>query len=111
MKEAVFRKVEDDLPASVRMITDRIEEDIDEFIDAKLMVIRYLSSHPKLLNDIFRTMGNKELRFMQNFGFYFGFPMGFVLVGILHLVPQWWVLPIGGVIIGYIVNSARPRRA
>ncbi|MBT2267882.1 DUF445 domain-containing protein [Rhodococcus erythropolis] len=104
VKEAVFRKVEDDLPASVRMITDRIEEDIDEFIDAKLMVIRYLSSHPKLLNDIFRTMGNKELRFMQNFGFYFGFPMGFVLVGILHLVPQWWVLPIGGVIIGYIVN-------
>ena len=86
------------------VITDRIEEDIDEFIDAKLMVIRYLSSHPKLLNDIFRTMGNKELRFMQNFGFYFGFPMGFVLVGILHLVPQWWVLPIGGVIIGYIVN-------
>lgn len=82
VKEAVFRKVEDDLPASVRMITDRIEEDIDEFIDAKLMVIRYLSSHPKLLNDIFRTMGNKELRFMQNFGFYFGFPMGFVLVGI-----------------------------
>ncbi len=46
VKEAVFRKVEDDLPASVRMITDRIEEDIDEFIDAKLMVIRYLSSHP-----------------------------------------------------------------
>lgn len=104
VKETVFRKVENDLPSSVRTITDRIEEDIDEFIDAKLMVIRYLSTNPKLLNDIFRTMGNKELRFMQNFGFYFGFPMGFVLVGILYLAPYWWVLPIGGVVIGYIVN-------
>ncbi|MGG7102022.1 DUF445 domain-containing protein [Rhodococcus sp. 24CO] len=104
VKEAVFRKVEEDLPASVRTITDRIEENIDEFIDAKLMVIRYLSSHPKLLNDIFRTMGNKELRFMQNFGFYFGFPMGFVLVAVLHFLPFWWILPIGGVIIGYVVN-------
>lgn len=104
LKEAVFRKVEADLPASVRTITDRIEENIDEFIDAKLMVIRYLSTHPKLLNDIFRTMGNKELRFMQNFGFYFGFPMGFVLVALLHFLPYWWVLPVGGVVIGYIVN-------
>ncbi|SDE52785.1 hypothetical protein [Rhodococcus tukisamuensis] len=104
VKEAVFRKVEADLPDSVRTITARIEEDIDYFIDAKLMVIRYLSNNPRLLNDIFRTMGNKELRFMQNFGFYFGFPMGFVLVAVLYFLPFWWVLPIGGVIIGYIVN-------
>ena len=41
---------------------------------------------------------------MQNFGFYFGFPMGFVLVGILHAFPHWYVLPLGGVIIGWIVN-------
>ena len=41
---------------------------------------------------------------MQNFGFYFGFPMGFVLVAILHLYPHWYVLPIGGVIIGWVVN-------
>jgi hypothetical protein len=26
------------------------------------------------------------------------------LVFVLRAVPHWWVLPIGGVIIGYIVN-------
>jgi uncharacterized membrane protein YheB (UPF0754 family) len=30
--------------------------------------------------------------------------MGIVLTFILHAYPQWWVLPVGGVIIGYIVN-------
>jgi hypothetical protein len=49
-------------------------------------------------------MGRKELRFMQRFGFYFGFPMGFLLVGILHLWPHWYVLPLGGVVIGWLVN-------
>jgi hypothetical protein len=30
--------------------------------------------------------------------------MGFALVGILHLYPHWWVLPVGGVVIGWMVN-------
>jgi uncharacterized membrane protein YheB (UPF0754 family) len=41
---------------------------------------------------------------MQNFGFYFGFPMGIVLWGVLQVAPYWWVLPIGGVVIGWVVN-------
>ena len=66
------------------------------------MVVRYFVEHPQLLNDMFQTMGRKELRFMQNFGFYFGFPMGFLLVAVLHQFPYWWVLPVGGVIIGWV---------
>ena len=45
------------------------------------MVINYFVEHPELLNELFLIMGRKELRFMQNFGFYFGLPMGFVLFG------------------------------
>ena len=41
---------------------------------------------------------------MQNFGFYFGFPMGIALVFLLEAVPQWWVLPVGGAVIGWTVN-------
>ncbi|CPZ13685.1 Protein of uncharacterised function (DUF445) [Mycobacteroides abscessus] len=105
----MFKRIENQLPQIIKNMTDQIGENIEQLVDAKLMIIRYLTAHPKLLNDIFRTMGHKELQFMQNFGFYFGYPMGFVLVAILHSVPQhWWtpwiVLPLGGVIIGYIVN-------
>ncbi|MEO9140594.1 MAG: hypothetical protein ABI345_16220 [Jatrophihabitans sp.] len=104
IKEAVFARVRAQLPGIVKNITDEIGENVDQLIDAKLMVISYFVKNPELLNELFLIMGRKELTFMQNFGFYFGFPMGFVLFGVLQAVPEWWVLPIGGVIIGWTVN-------
>ncbi|HET6877338.1 MAG TPA: hypothetical protein VFH38_07400 [Jatrophihabitans sp.] len=104
VKEAVFARVRSQLPGIVRNITAEIGENVDQLIDAKLMVIKYFVAHPELLNELFLIMGRKELRFMQNFGFYFGLPMGFVLFGILQVFPHWYVLPIGGIIIGWVVN-------
>jgi uncharacterized membrane protein YheB (UPF0754 family) len=104
VREVIHARVRAQLPRVIKNITDDIGENVDQLIDAKLMVIRYFVAHPELLNELFMTMGRKELRFMQNFGFYFGFPMGFVLVGILHLYPHWWILPLGGVVIGWVVN-------
>ena len=104
IKEAVFARVRGQLPGIIRHITDEIGENVDQLIDAKLMVIDYFVAHPELLNELFLIMGRKELRFMQNFGFYFGVPMGFVLFGVLQVAPYWFVLPIGGVIIGWVVN-------
>jgi uncharacterized membrane protein YheB (UPF0754 family) len=104
IKEAVFARVRAQLPGIVRKITDDIGENVDQLIDAKLMVIEYFTKHPELLNELFLIMGRKELNFMKNFGLYFGVPMGFVLFGILQLYPKWWVLPVGGVIIGWVVN-------
>jgi uncharacterized membrane protein YheB (UPF0754 family) len=104
VKEAVHARVQQQLPVIARRITAEIGEHIDQLIDAKLMVIRHFEANPELLNQMFQEVGKKELRFMQNFGFYFGFPMGIVLTFILHAYPYWWVLPVGGVVIGYIVN-------
>ncbi len=104
IKEAVFARVRGQLPKIVKSITEEIGENVDQLIDAKLMVIKYFVKHPELLNELFLIMGRKELRFMQNFGFYFGLPMGFALFGILQVFPQWYVLPLGGVIIGWTVN-------
>ncbi len=104
IKEAVFARVRSQLPGIVRSITDEIGNNVDQLIDAKLMVISYFREHPELLNELFLIMGRKELTFMQNFGFYFGLPMGFVLFGILQVYPEWWILPLGGVVIGWVVN-------
>jgi uncharacterized membrane protein YheB (UPF0754 family) len=104
LKEAVFARVEQQLPTIIKQVTDEIGNHIDQLIDAKLMIIRYFREHPELMNSMFRDIGKKELTFMQNFGFYFGVPMGFILVAIVRAYPYWWVLPLGGVVIGYIVN-------
>ncbi|MDF0529328.1 hypothetical protein P0W64_10315 [Tsukamurella sp. 8F] len=104
LKAVVYKRVAASLPDDIRRITATIGENIDDYVDAKLMVIRHLSANPKILKQIFYNIGRKELRFMQNFGFYFGFPMGFVLVALLHYFPHWWLLPLGGIVIGYVVN-------
>jgi uncharacterized membrane protein YheB (UPF0754 family) len=104
IKEAVHARVRQQLPVIIKGLTGRIGDNVDQLIDAKLMVIGYFEAHPELLNSLFQEIGRKELRFMQNFGFYFGFPMGFVLFAVLYWYPHWWVLPAGGLVIGWVVN-------
>jgi uncharacterized membrane protein YheB (UPF0754 family) len=104
LKSAVYTRVEQRLPMIVRGLTEQLGEYIDQLIDAKLLVIRHFEEHPELMNDMLREVGRKELRFMQNFGFYFGFPAGIGLVFILEALPQWWVLPLGGAVIGWVAN-------
>ncbi|MFH5209028.1 hypothetical protein [Antrihabitans spumae] len=105
IKEAIHARIKQQLPEIVEALKVEIGENIDELIDVKLMVIKHFSQNPQLLNDLFMIMGRKELTFMQNFGFYFGVPMGFVLVFFLEYVHrEWYVLPVGGIIIGWVVN-------
>jgi len=104
LKSAVYTRVEQRLPVIVRGLTEQLGEYIEQLIDAKLLVIRHFEERPELMNDMLREVGRKELRFMQNFGFYFGFPAGIVLVFILEALPQWWVLPLGGAVIGWVAN-------
>src|SRR5580692_10891641 len=104
LREAVFVRVEQELPSLARVITTEVGEHIDQLIDAKLMVISYFELHPEMMNQMLQEVGRKELRFMQNFGFYLGVPLGIILVFVVQAFPYWWVLPIGGVVIGYVVN-------
>lgn len=106
VRELIHERVRQQLPDILRELTDELGNNIDQLLDVKQMVIRYFQARPQLLNSVFQVLGAKELRFMQNFGFYFGAPMGLVLVAVLH-VTGWStlaVLPIGGIIIGWVVN-------
>ena len=104
VREAVHNRVEKQLPDIVRSVTDEIGDHIDQLLDIKLMVIRRIEEHPEMANRIYLEVGRKELRFIINFGFFFGALLGVPLVFITEAFPYWWVLPIGGVIIGYVTN-------
>jgi len=104
VRDAVHSRVQQQLPDIVHEVTDQIGNHIDQLLDVKLMVIRRIEQNPELGNRIFLEVGKRELRFIINFGFFFGFLLGIPLVFITHALPYWWVLPIGGVFIGYVTN-------
>jgi uncharacterized membrane protein YheB (UPF0754 family) len=104
VREAVHARVQQQLPEIVRTVTDEIGDHIDQLLDIKLMVIRRIEETPELANRIYLEVGRRELRFIINFGFFFGALLGVPLVFLVHAIPFWWVLPIGGVVIGYVTN-------
>ena len=104
VRDAVHARVQQQLPDIVRSVTDEIGDHIDQLLDVKLMVIRRIEENPELANRIYLEVGRKELRFIINFGFFFGLLQGIPLIFITEAFPYWWVLPIGGVIIGYVTN-------
>jgi uncharacterized membrane protein YheB (UPF0754 family) len=104
VREAVHARVQQQLPEIVRAVTDEIGAHIDQLLDIKLMVIRRVEENPEMANRIYLEVGRRELRFIINFGFFFGALLGVPLVFLTSVYPHWWVLPIGGVIIGYVTN-------
>ena len=104
VKQAVYRRVQEQLPGIVRQITDEIGVHIDQLLDPKIMVIDHFQRNPALVNKIFRDFGQRELNLMVNFGFLFGFLLGIPVALIDHTLHQWWLLPILGVVVGWVTN-------
>ena len=102
LKELVYQRVQAQLPEIVHKLTEQIGENIDRLVDVKLMVIRRFD--PELANRVFLDMGRRELKFIQNFGFFFGFALGIPVAVLTHFVTFWWLLPILGVLVGYVTN-------
>jgi uncharacterized membrane protein YheB (UPF0754 family) len=103
-KQAIYARVQQQLPDIMQTILDEIGEYIDQLIDPKLMVIDHFEQHPELVNKIFKDFGARELRLMVNFGFLFGFLLGIPVAIFTHFVTNWWLLPLCGVVVGWTTN-------
>ncbi len=105
VRDAVHNRVREQLPTIVEdIVTGEIAEHIEQLVDPKLMVIRHLEANPELANRVFEDVGKRELKLMINFGFIFGFLLGIPVIFIVHLVPEWWMLPVCGVVVGWVTN-------
>ncbi len=103
-KEAVYSRVQQQLPGIVQKLMDEIGEHIDQLLDPKIMVIDQFQRNPELVVRIFRDFGQKELNLMIAFGFVFGFLLGIPVAFLDHTFHQWWLLPILGVFVGWTTN-------
>jgi len=103
-KNLVYARVEADIPNVVTNLVDDFKYNIEEIIDIKELVVEQLVNAPELINEIFLKSGAKEFPFIEKSGFYFGFLFGLPTMLVWMFYPTWWVLPVGGLIVGYATN-------
>jgi len=104
-KQGVISRVQAQMPTVVRGITTEIGKHIDQLLDPKLMVIEHFRANPALVVRVFRDIGQRELNLMVLFGFVFGFALGIPVAVIDHWFGIWWLLPLLGVVVGWVTNA------
>ena len=105
VKDAVYERVQAQLPSVVGTVTDEIGIHIDQLLDPKIMVIDHFQKNPALVVRIFRDFGQRELDLMVRFGFIFGFLLGIPVAVIDSIVHQAWLLPVLGIVVGWTTNA------
>lgn len=103
-KEQVHARVRQRLPAIVDSLMTEIADNIEDLIDFKHMLVTRLEGDKDLLNRLFLESGEDEFRFIVNSGWHFGFLFGVVQLVVWLVLPEWWVLPVFGIIVGYATN-------
>ncbi len=104
VKDAVYDRAQSLLPRALDGLVDDMTENIDQILDMRLMVIDQLSKDKRLLNRIFLEAGEKEFKFLVTSGFWFGALLGVPQMLAQILFPGPWVLPVAGLLVGYITN-------
>lgn len=112
VRQLVYQRVDRELPALCRRAFESLGDNVDQLIDIKSFVIRYLRQNPTILKDLTTTIAAPELRFMVRIGL-LGAPFGLLLALYLHVhpdipvigwIPAWAVVLLASAAIGVIVN-------
>ncbi|MCW8092561.1 DUF445 domain-containing protein [Alteromonas sp. ASW11-130] len=103
-KNLVYKRIENDLPHVVCKMVEDFQHNVREILDIKELVVQQLVSNPELINEIFLTAGAREFPFIVKSGFYFGFLFGLPTMFLWHFYQAWWILPLGGLLVGYLTN-------
>lgn len=103
-KEVIFERAMTHMPEVAEEMMADIRDNIDEFLDVKGLVVEHLTADKALTNEIFLRCGAEEFKFIERSGLYFGFLFGVIQAVIWYFVNPWWLLPLGGVFVGWATN-------
>ncbi|MFD1586070.1 DUF445 domain-containing protein [Halorientalis brevis] len=104
VREMIHSRVESSMPAVVDRVFHDIGENIDDLMDMKMMMVNKLGNDPELLNKMFLEIGDRELKFLINSGFFLGTFLGIFSIPLFIYIGEWWVLPVAGTLVGYFTN-------
>jgi len=103
-KDLIYARIESDIPKVVDNMVVGFQENISEILSIKDLVVDHLVKEPELINEIFLKSGAKEFPFIERSGLYFGFLFGIPTMLAWHFFQLWWILPLGGLLVGYATN-------
>ncbi|MCV2885113.1 DUF445 family protein [Aestuariibacter sp. AA17] len=103
-KNLVYKRIEADMPNVVHKMVEDFKHNVDEILDIKELVVNHLVENPELINEIFLKSGEKEFPFIERSGLYFGFLFGIPTMVFWYFYQAWWILPLGGLLVGYLTN-------
>ena len=103
-KNLVYRRIEDDIPYVVTKMVEDFQHNVNEILDIKELVVEQLVNSPELINEIFLRSGEREFPFIVRYGIYFGFLFGLPTMALWYWYQAWWILPLGGLLVGYATN-------
>ncbi|OUS28757.1 hypothetical protein A9Q99_11195 [Gammaproteobacteria bacterium 45_16_T64] len=105
IKKRLYGKVEKELPGIISRLVEDIKGNHETLLDTKEMVVSKLDEDKGLLVRLVRKTIDKELGFLMKSGLFLGFAFGVIQMLVFFKYPDvWYVLPIGGFIVGYITN-------
>lgn len=104
IKQEIYARARRDAPEAIARMMADVGDNIANILDLKALCIDALTRDKDLLNKIFQRCGRAEFRFIARSGFYFGFLFGLVQMTAWYLWPEWWMLPLFGLIVGWATN-------
>ena len=103
-KASLYESIAEELPVIVENMMKEVKLRFNEFLDLKYLSVSSLTQNKSLLNRMFLKCGAQEFKFIEKSGFYFGFLFGLVQMTIWYFYSAWWMLPVAGVLVGYMTN-------
>lgn len=91
-------------PLAIENVLLDVKKDIHQLLDINGMMVEGLTEDPALLNKIFLKCGEQEFKFIETSSFVFGFQFGVIQMIVWHFYQHWWLLPLGGLVVGYLTN-------
>lgn len=82
-----------------------VQSDPDAVFDIRGVVVRGLASDPKVLVDLFESVGAKDLRFVVNSGLFLGGALGILQMFLWMVWSPWWSLALTGGLVGMVTDQ------
>ncbi len=103
-KKLVYQVVEIEMREGLDDLAQDIHDHFERLLDLRELVVRKCEENPDLLNQMVFACAAKELSFLVLSGAIFGFAFGIIQALVWFFVPQWWVLPFFGFLVGTLTN-------